>query len=154
MLWLNLTFDQLTTHQLYDLLKLRCDVFVVEQECFYPDLDDKDRAPHTRHILAYEHNQLVAYTRLLAPGVSYPTLSSIGRVVTASNQRGKGTGHTLMEKSLATIDQLWPDTSCHISAQAHLQPYYKKHAFVTVGEGYLEDNIPHIGMERPAANEK
>jgi len=152
MQWLSKTFKQLDVNQLYDILKLRCDVFVVEQTCYYPDLDDKDRNSHALHLMAYEDKQLVAYARLLPPGCSYDTMSSLGRVVTSANQRGKGTGHKLLTQSLQLIDEHWPDVTCHISAQEHLQQYYQRHGFTSVGEPYLEDDIPHIGMQRPAKN--
>lgn len=152
MQWLSQPFEQLSVNQLYDILKLRCDVFIVEQTCYYPDLDDKDRDKGAIHLMAYEGEQLVAYARLLPPGCGYNNMSSLGRVVTSSSQRGKGTGHALLQRCLELVDQHWPDVTCHISAQEHLQQYYQQHGFTTVGEPYLEDDIPHIGMERPAKN--
>lgn len=138
-------FDQLTTKQLYELLKLRVDVFVVEQDCPYPDLDDKDQAAY--HLLAYdEQNRLAAYTRLLAPGVSYVGYSAIGRVVTASFARGQGLGRPLMLASIEWTKKHYGQAPIKISAQAHLQAYYQSVGFRSVGDEYLEDGIPHIAM--------
>jgi ElaA protein len=150
MQWFIKTFEQLTTNELYDILKIRCDVFVVEQACFYPDLDDKDRIEGALHLFAYDGQKLACYLRALPPGGSYDNMSSLGRVATAENYRGTGLGHELLVQGVNLVDQTWPLFTCHISAQAHLQAYYNKQQFHTVGEGYLEDDIPHIGMERAA----
>ncbi len=148
--WQAKLFNQLTTDQLYDLLKLRVDVFVVEQTCYYPDLDDIDRDSETVHLLGYADEKLVAYLRLLAPGISYPGLVSIGRVATLQDYRGKGIGHPLMQKALELCEQHWPATNIKISAQEHLEKYYNQHQFNRVSDMYLEDNIPHIAMLRQA----
>ncbi|UTV27481.1 GNAT family N-acetyltransferase [Photobacterium atrarenae] len=145
MQWQCLTFEQLTTHQLYELLKLRVDVFVVEQDCPYPELDNKDQLPHTRHLLGYQQGKLAAYLRLLAPGSTYPN-ASIGRVLTAEFARGNGAGHALLKEGLAHAERLWPDHSLDIGAQSHLQPYYGRYGFEPISEEYLEDGIPHIDM--------
>ncbi|MEW6996573.1 GNAT family N-acetyltransferase [Colwelliaceae bacterium BS250] len=146
--WHALTFKQLTTDQLYDALKLRVDVFVVEQTCYYPELDEKDRQSETIHLLGYDGNKLVAYVRLLAANVSYPNCVSIGRVATAEDYRGKGVGHPLMHKALALCEQTWPSIDIKIGAQEHLEKYYNQHDFVRVSDMYLEDDIPHIDMLR------
>ncbi|PSU01518.1 GNAT family N-acetyltransferase [Photobacterium gaetbulicola] len=145
MQWQCLSFDQLTTHQLYDLLKLRCDVFVVEQDCAYPELDDHDRQAGTHHLLGYQGNTLVAYLRLLPAGTTYDAVS-IGRVVTAPVARGKGIGNQLLEQGIAMTEQLWPGETIEIGAQSHLQHYYQRYGFEAYSEEYLEDGIPHIDM--------
>ncbi|MGF1726306.1 GNAT family N-acetyltransferase [Photobacterium nomapromontoriensis] len=145
MQWQCLSFEQLTTHQLYDLLKLRSDVFVVEQQCAYPDLDNHDRTADTYHLLGYRNHELVAYLRLLPPETTYPQIS-IGRVTTASQARGAGLGHCLLEQGLLTAERLWPGQTIEIGAQSHLQHYYQRYGFEAFSEEYLEDGIPHIDM--------
>ena len=148
MQWSLKSFDDLTNRELYDILKLRIDVFVVEQHCPYSDPDGKDTHPEAQHLFVQNADMIVACARLLPPGCSYPDMSSLGRVVTAPCVRGSGLGHKLLSKTMQSIDTLWPDVPCHISAQSHLQPYYAKHGFVSIGDQYLEDGIPHIGMRR------
>ncbi|OZS43738.1 GNAT family N-acetyltransferase [Photobacterium sanguinicancri] len=145
MQWHCLPFEQLTTHQLYELLKVRVDVFVVEQNCPYHELDEHDRHPDTQHLLAYDNNQLVAYLRLLPPGVTYDNVS-IGRVLTTGHARGKGLGHKLLTRALDAAQVQWPDQTIDIGAQDHLQAYYKGYGFSAISEMYLEDDIPHIDM--------
>ena len=147
MQWFCKPFDTLTVDELYQILKLRVDVFVVEQDCAYPELDELDRHPETLHLYAIKNSQVACYLRLLAPGVSHAGMSSFGRVVTHSEHRGKGIGHDLIAKALDILSENWPNTVCHISAQAHLQSFYNKHKFRVVTDEYLEDGIPHIGME-------
>ncbi len=150
--WQTKHFEELSLNQLYDVLKLRVDVFVVEQTCFYPDLDGEkdllDRHPQTLHLLAYQAEQLVAYLRILPKGQNYPNNVSIGRVVTAPKARGGGLGHELMTEALKTCQQYFPNETIKISAQQHLKAYYQKHGFTQVSEMYLEDDIPHIAMIR------
>ncbi len=138
-------FQQLDNHQLYELMKLRVDIFIVEQKCPYPELDDKDRQVETRHLTAYRDSSLIAYARLLPPGLSYPD-PSIGRFAVESSVRNQGIGSLLMEKSLEEIDNLWPDQSIRISAQEHLRKFYEKFGFIKVSDSYLEDGIPHVEM--------
>lgn len=153
-IWQSKRFSELSLNQLYDVLKLRIDIFVVEQTCFYPDLDsDKnllDRHPQTLHLLGYQEEQLVAYLRILAKGQSYPDNISIGRVVIAKQARGGGLGHELMREALSLCQQNFPQQDIKISAQQHLKAYYQQHDFVQVSEMYLEDDIPHIAMKRAA----
>ncbi|WP_157037951.1 GNAT family N-acetyltransferase [Photobacterium aquae] len=143
--WQCLPFNQLTTDQLYELLKIRVDVFVVEQNCPYPELDEHDRTLGTHHLLGYLNNQLVAYLRLLPPGATYPNVS-IGRVLTTMPARGTGIGHDLIREGLSCAEQLWPDNTIEIGAQSHLQKYYAGYGFIPTSEEYLEDGIPHIDM--------
>ena len=143
-------FDELSLHQLYDLLKLRIDIFVVEQSCFYPDLDgDKnqlDRAKETLHVLGYQDNALVAYLRILPKGQSYDDYISIGRVAIAEQARGVELGHELMLKALYLCQKNFPQHNIKISAQEHLINFYQQHGFEQVSEIYLEDGIPHVSM--------
>ncbi|MGD8112880.1 GNAT family N-acetyltransferase [Vibrio sp. TRT 17S01] len=145
--WQLLPFSQLTTQQLYQLLKLRVDVFVVEQTCPYPELDDKDHQPGVHHLLGYSHGKLAACARLLPKGVSYPSVS-IGRVATSAELRGTGIGHQLLEQALHACHQLWPDQDIEIGAQEHLMQFYTKYGFNQTSAVYLEDGIPHIDMKR------
>jgi len=150
--WQAKAFTQLSLNQLYDLLKLRVDIFVVEQTCYYPDLDgDKDqldRHPNTIHLLGYQEGELVAYLRILPKGQSYQDYISIGRVVIAVNARGTGLGHELMKEALSLCQKHYPFEDIKISAQQHLKSYYQEHGFSQVSEMYLEDGIPHISMLR------
>ncbi len=145
--WQCLSFSELTTTQLYEMLKLRVDVFVVEQTCPYPELDDKDRIEGVMHLLGYQNDELVAYLRLLPKGISYPTLS-IGRVVTKQTARGGGLGQQLMLQALQQCQQHWPEEVITISAQQYLVAFYRQHGFVQTSEMYLEDDIPHVEMKR------
>jgi len=144
--WQNKTFLELTTDELYDLLKLRIDVFVVEQTCFYPDLDDHDRHPETRHLFCYHNGIMTAYLRILPKGLTYPNYLSIGRVVTATCARSTGLGHELMKVALVDCQKHFPNDKLKISAQEHLEKFYNQHGFTRVSARYLEDDIPHIAM--------
>lgn len=141
-------FKDLTIDELYDLLRLRVDVFVVEQACPYPELDGKDTHEETLHVTALTENKtLAAYLRILAPGVSYPHVS-FGRVLVAEKFRGKGLSHTLVENALAVIQERWPGQQITIGAQEHLKTFYQSHGFIPTSDTYLEDNIPHMDMTR------
>ena len=146
MKWQSFKFRQLTTDQLYELIKFRVDIFVVEQKCPYPELDNKDRHAETRHLADYGNSGvLIAYARILPPEVSYPD-ASIGRFAVTEPMRHQGIGSKLLERSLQEIEQHWPDTDVRISAQEHLGEFYEKFNFEKVSEVYLEDDIPHIEM--------
>ncbi len=137
-------FNQLTTNELYEVLKLRTDVFVVEQNCPYPECDNKDQEAY--HLLAYtENRELMAYVRILAPGVSYKD-PAIGRVVVKPEFRLHKKGHELMQEAIEHTTKLFGTTSITISAQQHLEKFYGNLGFVSKGEMYLEDNIPHVKM--------
>lgn len=148
--WQTKKFSELSLNQLYDALKLRVDVFVVEQTCYYPDLDSEenqlDRHNETLHLLGYQDGNLVAYLRVLAQEQSYDDYISIGRVATAKHARGSGLGHELMSEGLKVCQQHFANQDIKISAQEHLLKYYQRHGFKQVSEMYLEDNIPHIAM--------
>ncbi|WP_417763276.1 GNAT family N-acetyltransferase [Shewanella sp.] len=148
MLWQTLSFAELSTAQLYELLQLRVDVFVVEQSCPYPELDGKDCLPATLHLLGTDsQGKLQAYARLVPPGVSYPELS-IGRVVVAANARGQGHAQQLMQQAIAECARVWPQQAITIGAQQYLLAFYQSFGFKCVSTGYLEDGIPHIDMRR------
>ena len=142
--WENKTFAQLNTNELYDLLKLRIDIFVVEQSCFYPDLDDHDRHVQTQHLFCYQNDVMTAYLRILPKGLTYQDYISIGRVAPCA--RGTGLGHELMRVALADCLTYFPADRVKISAQEHLEKYYNQHGFERVSAMYLEDGIPHISM--------
>lgn len=136
-------FSELTTLELYKILQLRSEVFVVEQDCVYQDIDDKDQK--ALHVIGFKNNTIVAYTRIFKPG-DYFEHASIGRVVVAGNERINGYGHDIMKASIKAIKDLYNCNTIKISAQVYLKKFYRSHGFEEVGEGYLEDGIPHIGM--------
>ena len=145
MRWLWARFDDLGVHALHDALALRCQVFILEQGP-YQDPDTADKLSY--HLLGYdETGALQACLRVVDPGVKYAE-PSIGRVVTAKEARGNGTGRALMQEGLARCGQVWPGRAVRISAQAHLQGFYGSLGFVAVSDEYLEDDIPHIEMLR------
>ena len=142
-----LRFNELTTLQLYDLLQLRADVFVVEQDCVYQDVDGKDYQAH--HLLIYDAKRLVAYSRIFLPGVQDPEHAIIGRVVVHQAYRKEGLGKRLMSESIAALSEQGRTPSIKISAQSHLQNFYSALGFIATGKDYLEDGIPHSEMIRP-----
>lgn len=137
-------FDQLTIEELYDLLQLRSEVFVVEQNCVYQDIDDKDR--HGFHLLGFIENQLVACARILPKGISDKDYSSIGRVCTKLSHRQLGLGKKLMQQAILHSHERYPNTKIKISAQSYLLKFYSELGFEAIGEEYLEDGIPHRSM--------
>lgn len=145
--WICKHHEDLGKEQLYAILQLRTEVFVVEQKCAYQEVDGRDLEGDTCHLMAWQDDRLVAYLRLLDP-TSQGGDVVIGRVVIAPQVRGKGLGHDLMQQALKQAEKHWPETSIYLSAQAHLQGYYGRYGFVVVGEEYLEDDIPHIGMRK------
>lgn len=145
--WLTKPFDTLTVPELYALLQLRSEVFVVEQTCPFQDIDGQDQAAY--HLLGYADNgELAAYARLFGPGISYAQ-ASIGRVVTSPRYRRFGLGRQLLQQAIAQCDTLFGAQPIKIGAQLYLQAFYESFGFVQQGEGYLEDGIPHIYMLRP-----
>lgn len=141
--WSMVSWEELSKTELYDVLSLRSEVFVVEQTCIYQDIDQKDKKAY--HVLGKQNNQIVAYTRIFAQG-DYFKETSFGRAVTSPKIRGKGLGHALVKQTLSYMNQLFSKQTIKISAQAHLLPFYSKHGFQAEGETYLEDGIPHIAM--------
>lgn len=146
--WALKKFDELTTAELYGILQLRSEVFIVEQNCVYPDPDGKD--PQAWHLIGTEENILVAYTRILGPGIVYPD-PAIGRVVIAPSKRGSGLGRELMERSIEQCEQLFGKNSITLSAQVYLKKFYESLGFIGIGDEYLDDGIPHIKMSRKAS---
>tara|TARA_B110000091_G_C13410883_1_gene308049 strand:+ start:12 stop:452 length:441 start_codon:yes stop_codon:yes gene_type:complete len=138
-------FDELTIHELYGILQLRSEVFVVEQDCVYQDLDFKDQK--SLHVFGYKNDKIVAYTRIFKPG-DYFDNASIGRVIIAKSERKFGFGHDLIKASIDVIKTEFKVDKITISAQLYLKKFYQMHHFFQVGEGYLEDGIPHIRMDR------
>ena len=141
--WVYKHFDQLTTTELYAILQLRSEVFVVEQNCVYQDVDGKDLK--STHLMAWHNDNLVAYTRLVPAGVSFEEVS-IGRVITSPFYRGLGIGITLLEKSIEQILATYQTNKIRIGAQLYLKKFYEGFGFIAEGDEFLEDGIPHIEM--------
>ena len=137
------TFSELTTKELYQILQLRSEVFVVEQNCVYQDIDGKDEK--AIHIIGVVQNKIVAYTRCFKPG-DYFKEASIGRVVVKKNERKLKRGNQIMIHSIKTIEKLFQTKTIIISAQSHLISFYNNLGFYSAGNEYLEDGIPHIEM--------
>ena len=137
------TFSELTTDELYSLLELRSEVFVVEQDCVYQDVDGKDYK--ALHCLGFKNNRLVAYTRIFKPG-DYFSEASIGRVVVKQGERNHKYGNEVMQVSIEAVKTHFKETTIKISAQCYLTRFYNSLGFQEVGEEYLEDDIPHIAM--------
>jgi len=143
--WRSCAFDALSLRELQHIYMARQDVFGIEQNCVYQDIDGADEASH--HLAAWspEHKMPLAYARLVAPGVKY-TEPSIGRVVTLAAARGTGLGRELMRRAIALAAELYPGQGVRISAQSRLEAFYGSMGFAIVGERYLEDGIPHTQM--------
>ena len=129
----------------YAARRLRAEVFVVEQQCAYADVDGRDLAPGVLHLLAWHDADLLAGARLLPPGVTFEA-ATIGRVVVAPSARGRGLAHALMQRAIDACSTVWPESDIMLSAQAHLQDFYAAHGFVACSARYLEDGIPHVDM--------
>ena len=145
--WYHKYFNDLTTKELYQILQLRNEVFIVEQNCPFQDLDDKDFKCF--HLIGFDTNsqKIMAYARIVPAGVSY-TEASIGRVVTSPRARGGGIGKVLMEKSIQLLEELYGNVPIRIGAQFYLKKFYESLGFQAFGEIYLEDGIEHILMDR------
>ena len=137
------SFIDLNTKELYDVLQLRSEVFVVEQDCVYQDIDGKDEK--ALHILGKKEGKIVAYTRCFAPNIYFEE-AAIGRVVVKETERKFGYGHQILKASVEEIQQRYQTTTIKLSAQQYLTHFYETHNFKQIGEGYLEDGIPHIAM--------
>ena len=146
--WTCSRFDELSTEDLYRVLQLRAEIFIVEQDCAYQDVDGYDH--EALHVMGQlsgtDETQLVSYSRLLPPGAKYEG-ASIGRVITKKSVRGEGVGKVLMLNSLACCKEHWPGKVITILAQAYLQKFYIELGFETKSEPYEEDGIPHIRMQ-------
>ena len=136
-------FPQLSLLELYAVLQLRSEVFVVEQDCVYQDIDGKDKS--ALHVLCFEEDELVGYTRCFSPGFYFEE-AAIGRVVVRKEKRNSGYGHELLKASIEAIFTHFNTRKIKVSAQVYLTEFYNSHGFVQTGDGYLEDGIPHIAM--------
>lgn len=145
--WQCLTFHSLTPSQLYSILQLRAEVFVVEQACIYQDLDDLDQ--DAMHLVGYLDDRLVCYARLVPPGVKYDE-PAIGRITSHQSVRRRGYGRAIVGRAIEICQDIWPEEGIRISAQQRLEIFYKDFGFRTVSAPYLEDGLPHVEMIRPA----
>lgn len=142
--WMLKKFNDFSVTELYNVLKLRANVFVVEQECAYPELDDKDQT--AIHLLAREDDAtLIAYLRILPRGLTFDEVS-IGRVVVTKNSRGKGIARELVQRAIAFIQEEWQEKQIKIEAEYYLREFYESLGFQRVSDPYLEDGIKHIEM--------
>lgn len=138
-------FEELTLHELYEILQLRSEVFVVEQKCIYQDIDGKDHK--ALHCIGKVDGKIIAYTRCFAPGIYFDE-AAIGRVVVSEDQRKFKLGHHIMKASIDIIKTKYKTETIKLSAQTYLIDFYETHGFKQVGAGYLEDGIPHVAMLR------
>lgn len=148
--WVLKKFNELTVDELYALLRLRTEVFVVEQNCVFQDMDNKDHDSY--HLLGWKDDLLAAYTRIVPLGVSYDDAPSIGRVVTSPQARGGGLGRLLMEQSINDLFRVYGVSPIKIGAQLYLKKFYESLGFVQSSDIYDEDGIDHIEMTRSAYN--
>jgi len=142
--WISKSFEELTALELYRIIQVRIDVFMLEQQCLYAECDDKDLKAH--HLFLMENDICLAYARLLPPNVSYENCPSIGRVLVNPKYRKQNLGILLMKKAIDHMLISFPDSIIRISAQKYLENFYKNLGFIKVSDEYLEDNIPHIEM--------
>jgi ElaA protein len=138
-------FSELNITELYEILQLRAEIFVVEQDCVYQDMDFKDQK--SLHVFGYKNDKIIAYTRIFRPG-DYFDNASIGRVLVVASERKYGFGHDLMKASIAAIKTHFKVTEITISAQKYLKKFYETHHFMQIDDEYLEDGIPHIRMDK------
>lgn len=143
--WRCARFEDLTAREFHDILQARAAVFVVEQSCAFQDVDGAD--PACEHLVGREDGKVVAYCRIVPPGVKFPE-PSIGRVITSKEARRTGAGRSLMEKAVARVEALWPGQAIRIGAQQYLQRFYGDFGFVQSSDPYDEDGIQHIEMLR------
>lgn len=136
-------FNKLSVEELYNILQLRSEIFVVEQNCVYQDMDDKDQK--ALHVLGKKNNKIIAYTRIFKSG-DYFDIPSIGRVIVSKSERQYGYGYNIMNASINAIKQNFKESKIKLSAQCYLKKFYNNLGFIEVGEEYLEDDIPHICM--------
>lgn len=144
-MWHLKTFNALTNSQLYQILNLRLQIFVIEQDCFYQDMDDKDQK--ALHFFKEENQKIIAYTRIFKPGDYYEE-AAFGRVAVRESKRKIGLGHILINKTVEQIEKTFGKVPVKIGAQVYLKRFYEKHNFIKISEEYLEDGIPHIHMLR------
>ena len=150
--WICKYFEELSLRELYEIGRLRQEVFVLEQNCPYVDFDGKDL--YCYHLMGFdENNRLVAYSRIVPKGVSYEDYISIGRVVTSGLVRKSGLGRILMLESISVCEKLFGKSDIKISAQTYLLKFYESLGFVSTGKEYLEDDIPHTEMIKKVKKE-
>jgi len=143
--WKIKRFEALSIAELYYLLQLRSEVFVVEQNCVYQDIDGKDHK--ALHLIGEDNGKIVAYARLFKPK-DYFDQASIGRVVVKETSRANKLGHILMREAIQAIETHFDETQITISAQLYLKKFYESHGFIQTSDMYLEDDIPHIEMRK------
>ena len=141
--WVVKKFSELSSDELYEILKLRSEVFVVEQECIYEDCDGKDKKSY--HLFAEQNGEILVYLRILEKGVSYSEIS-IGRVLSNKKYRGRGFAKQMILRAIEFIESYLKENAIRISAQVYLLNFYSSFGFVKVSDVYLEDDIPHIEM--------
>ncbi|MCG9677587.1 GNAT family N-acetyltransferase [Vibrio sp. Isolate24] len=155
--WRIKTFSELSVRELYEFLRLRVDVFIVESQDPYSDLDGKDTHPETRHVMGFDGDRLVAYSRLMPQRLGYPAEVlefikpedrdvTIGRVIIAKSHRGRSLGHALMKMSVNTIREIYPKDAIFISSQEHLKDYYGSYGFKVFTDRYYEDGCVMLGL--------
>lgn len=144
--WTLKKFDELTPFELYSILQLRNEVFVVEQNCVFQDADNKDQPAY--HLMGWREEKLVAYSRLIPSDIAYE-FASIGRVVTSPAERRSGVGKMLMKQSIECVTKLFGPVTIKLGAQLYLRQFYESFGFVQSGDIYIEDGIPHVEMIRP-----
>jgi ElaA protein len=142
--WTCKHYDELTKQEFHQILKVREEVFIIEQNCVYQDIDHKDIDSY--HLCIYHQNELIAYSRIIPLGISYENYISIGRVLSILPYRKTGVGRFLMQKTMQSCKEHFPNIPIKISAQKYLKAFYESFGFVYIGKEYLEDNIPHIEM--------
>ena len=145
--WTVSAFAELDARDVHDVLRLRQDVFIIEQDCIFHEIDGRD--PLALHLLGRRDGRLVAYARIFAPGILGPE-ASIGRIATDPSVRGTGLGHALFREALGITERIAPDAPIRLAAQAHLERFYGAYGFVGIGDRYMDDGIVHLDMLRPA----
>lgn len=146
-IWTCKHYDALTKEEFHNIIRARVEVFIVEQDCPYQDLDHKD--VHAYHLSIFLNQELAAYARLIPEGISYSGYASIGRVLSSKSLRRYGAGRFLMQKSIEFCKELFPESPIKISAQKYLTAFYLSFGFQLTGEEYMEDGILHVAMIHP-----
>lgn len=144
--WTCKHFDALTPRELYAIMQLRIDVFIMEQNAVFQDADNKDQPCH--HLMGFIGDELVVYARLVPKGVAYPNHISIGRIISAQKARGLGLGRLVVKQSIEECDRIFGPQTIKIGAQARLERFYEDFGFTTTSDVYIEDGIDHIEMTR------